>query len=237
MQDKYALKARIYPVIILLLPILILGVSFSLESQSIRYILSSILLLGALTYLMSQLGRDKGKAKESQLWNKWGGPPTSQLLRLKDTRIDEFTKQRYHLKLREKCPTDQIPNLKLEEKNPKRADAIYRAWTKYLISQTRDIKKFDILFKDNISYGFRRNLWGLKNFALIIAILSILCNYIYWSVFTNNFALFSFQKEFYYSSFFLVIIPLFWLFIVTNEWVKTPAFSYAERLLESVELL
>jgi hypothetical protein len=32
--------------------------------------------------------------------------------------------------------------------------------TAWLLTQTRDTKTFSILFRENISYGFRRNLWS-----------------------------------------------------------------------------
>jgi len=86
MFDSYSLKARYYPVIILFLPVIVLGFFYSLQYESILHFLGSLGVLGALTYLFSQLGRDEGKRKEPMLWRSWGGPPTTQLFRLSDQR-------------------------------------------------------------------------------------------------------------------------------------------------------
>ena len=38
----------------------------------------------------------------------------------------------------------------------------------------RDTKKFHILFGENITYGFRRNLLGMKPIALVLNILTVI---------------------------------------------------------------
>src|SRR5689334_13223644 len=101
MIDAYSLKARIYPTILALLPILIIVVFFSIQFESIIHSLSSLGLVAVLGYLLSQLGRDQGKKKESELWKSWGGSPTTQLLRLTDHSIDKYTKERYHTKMKQ----------------------------------------------------------------------------------------------------------------------------------------
>ena len=99
MFDNYTLKARYFPVILFLLPIVTLGFFYSLQFESIFHFLVSLGVIGSLTYLLSQLGRDKGKLKETSLWKEWGGTPSVQLLRLENSHLDKFTKQRYHQKL------------------------------------------------------------------------------------------------------------------------------------------
>lgn len=237
MFDNYTLKARLYPVIILIFPIIVLGVFYSFQFQTVIHFFSSLGLVGALTFLLSQLGRDQGKLKENKLWKSWGAAPTTQILRLKDKHIDIITKSRYHQKLQSLCPIPLMPNLNMEETTPNEADEIYKAWTKFLISKTRDTKIFHLLFKDNISYGFRRNLWGLKTYAIVFNLFLLISNYLFWAISTKNYKALSFPVNFMYVSFILIIILLFWIFIVTKSWVKIPALSYAERLCEATEVL
>ena len=235
MFDQYSLKARFYPVIILFFPIVIIGVAYSLEFEKLFALLSSLGMAGALTYLFSQLGRDRGKLKEANLWKSWGGAPSTQLLRINDTRIDKHTKLRYHQRLQVLCPVTVIPSLELENTNCDECDEVYKGWTKYLITKTRDTKTYSLLYKDNISYGFRRNLWGLKIFGILLTSLLILGNYFFWVIRNNTFNPLSFSDSFKYSSAVLVQILLFWIFIVNKKWVRIPAFSYAERLCEATE--
>lgn len=237
MFDNYALKARYYPVIILFFPIVLIGIIYSFEFNSTIQAFTSIGAVGAFTYLFSQLGRDRGKLKEPALWESWGGSPSVQILRLRDDRLDDYTKQRYHKKLQTLCPADIIPSIETEQSDPAIVDKVYLAWTKYLISQTRDVKKFSLLFKDNISYGFRRNLWGLKSLAILILVLLIGGNYLFWAVSLQEFNPMAFPLGFRYTAIVLTIFLFFWVSVVTKEWIKVPAFSYAERLCESVEVL
>lgn len=237
MFDNYALKARYYPVVILFFPIVLIGIIYSFEFNSTLQAFTSIGAVGAFTYLFSQLGRDRGKLKENALWKSWGGSPSVQLLRLRNDRLDYITKQRYHKKLQVLCPGEITPSIEIEEDNPVVADQVYFAWTKYLISQTRDVKKFSLLYKDNVSYGFRRNLWGLKSLAILILILLIGGNYLFWAVRLQEFNPMAFPLGFRYTAISLTIFLFFWVFVVTKEWIKVPAFSYAERLCESVEVL
>ena len=232
MFDSYALRARYYPMIIVFSPIIAFGFFYSLHFNSISNLLVSAGLTGALTYLFSQLGRDQGKRHEAFLWQSWGGIPSIQILRLNDNRLDPITKQRYHQKLMSLCPVPEIPIRGMEK-----FDSTYHAWTKYLISQTRDKKKFPLLFKENISYGFRRNLYGLKPFAIIFTLFLMTLNYFFWVYKSNTFNLSLFPQSFIYSTISALIIILFWLFIVTKVWVKVVAFAYAERLVECVEIL
>ena len=46
---------------------------------------------------------------------------------------------------------------------------------------TRDIKRFPLLFVENVTYGFRRNLFGLKRIGLgINAIVVVACVSLLW---------------------------------------------------------
>ena len=237
MFDNYTLKARFYPVIILFLPLIITGIFYSFEFKSIIHLLSSLGLVGALTYLFSQLGRDKGKLMEPLLWKRWGGAPSTQIMRFRDTHIDKYTKKRYHDKMQTLCSISVIPNPTLEANSPTDCDEVYLAWTKYLISHTRDETKFTLLLKDNTSYGFRRNLWGLKGISIVFILLLIILNYLFWAIKISVWNPVSFPDSFMYSQSALIAVLFFWIFVITSNWVKIPAFSYAERLFEASEVL
>jgi hypothetical protein len=57
-------------------------------------------------------------------------------------------------------------------KDPAKADEVYQSGVRWLLDQTRpdDGKKFDLLFRDNIAYGFRRNALGTRPLGVFIAI-------------------------------------------------------------------
>lgn len=235
MFDNYTLKARVYPLLILFFPIFIVGVSYSFKFESYIQVFTSIGLIGALSYLMSQFGRDLGKKKESNLWKEWGGMPSIQLLRLSNQEIDKHTKQRYHSKMQTLIPVQTPPDAAMEANNPNDADEIYRAWCKYIINHTRDETKFSLLLKENTSYGFRRNLWGLKFYGITLIIILLAINYLFWMKETNFLNPLEMPVNFQYCSVSLILILIIWLFVITKSWIKLVAFAYAERLCESIE--
>lgn len=237
MFDTYTLKARVYPIVILLFPILMIGLFYSFEFNSFLPLGSSALISGAFSYLFSQLGRDKGKNKEAELWQHWGGMPSVQLLRLSNQAIDKHTKQRYHKKLLSLCPVNATPNEWMEENTLAEADEIYKTWSAYLRSKTRDTKVYSLLFKDNCSYGFRRNMWGLKSIAIQLIILLLAGNFVLGFYKTKSINPLLYGHGVQYCIVGLLLMLSFWLFVVSKKWVRLPAFSYAERLCEATETL
>ena len=119
--------------------------------------------IGACMLLfLAQMARSYGKAIEQTLIQQWGGLPTTIMLRHRDNSIDPITKKRYHEALSHIVPNSILSTENDEQTNPQHTDNIYSSWTKYLIAQTRDQNQFPLLINENIDYGFRRNLLGLK---------------------------------------------------------------------------
>jgi len=236
-MDKYNLNARLYPMVLFYMPVLLLAILFSFQFDKYSHLLASVGILGALSYLIKQIGRDAGKTKEKKLWDSWGGAPTTQLLRWRNTTIDVNTKKRYHVQLQAACPVTNDPDPKLEASSPEEADVAYQAWVKFLIAKTRDTKKYPLLFSENINYGFRRNLWGLKRYAIGLLLILMGLTYLYYTIRTKVYSPLNFPLLFIVAEAGLAALICLWVFIVTASWVKIPAFAYAERLLESVESL
>ena len=233
--DKYSLKARLYPAFIVLLPAFIVSLYYITDFEKYYHYATALISVGLFTYLLAQLGRDKGKTKEVKLFAYWGGKPTTLIFRHSDNFIDGVTKKRYHKLLEEKIVDINIPTPEQEQIDIKFADQVYESCTKYLISKTRDTKKFPLIFKENISYGFRRNLWGMKMWALVLlSILIIIHFYFITDGFTAKIELKN--KDIFLFVFFGIML-LFWFFIVTKNWIKLTAYAYAERLIEAVNEL
>lgn len=233
MFDTYTLKARINPIVIFALPGLLLLVTYSIKLDAVQPILYSAAITGAITYLLSQIGRQQGKKKEKKLWEDWGGPPTTQLLRWRNPVIPNHVKKRYHEALQQRVPVPTIPEPAFESQYPAEADEIYAAWSHYLRGETRDTKTWSLIFKENINYGFRRNLWGMKPAAIILLLLLVIGNYSYNVLQFGDYNLFCFTKCFWLANGILIVFLLLWIFIITKDFVRLTAFAYAERLLEA----
>lgn len=72
-------------------------------------------------------------------------------------------------KLKEAAPTATQ-----EPADPTGADGFYTRAGNWLRENTRNQKKFDILFNENVTYGYRRNLYALKWPAIVLNVLIVL---------------------------------------------------------------
>jgi len=230
--NTYSLKARVYPSVIVLFPCFILAIVYVTNVELYYHYFTSFACLGVFSFVLAQIGRDNGKKKENGLFKYWGGKPTSMILRHSNDHLDIHTKKRFHAILEQTIPNIEIPTHEEEKEDLKAADVIYDSCTKFLISRTRDASKYSLLFKENVNYGFRRNLWGMKTWAIwIIAICLLIHSYMITQYFTSIETINT--KDWMLLSLFVLFL-FFWLLIVNREWVKTTAFAYAERLYETI---
>lgn len=231
--DNYSLKARIYPSFLVLLPILLLAIFYITDFEIYFHYFTAFATIGLFSYLLSQLGRDKGKVKEQELFKLWGGKPSTHILRHSSELLDKHTKARFHKLLNAKIDNIALPTREEEEQNPLQADEIYDSCTKYLISKTRDTTKHNLLLKENTSYGFRRNLWGMKTWAIVILFVSNIVHLILATDFFSNYSFKPNKDAYLYVGFLMIFI--FWVFIVTPNWIRIVADEYAKRLYETLE--
>jgi hypothetical protein len=171
--DPYERKARLFPGLLVALP---LGIAVLSASGSVSLLLkaaTSLMIACGVPFLLSSITRDAGKKLEARLFIKWGGMPSTQLLRHTDSHFDVHTKRRYHDFL-EAGTKVSMPSLEGEHADPVRADEAYRAAGIWLRSQTKNVKEFPHVFKENLAYGFRRNSTGLKYIGFFLALACLL---------------------------------------------------------------
>jgi hypothetical protein len=117
------------------------------------------------------MARRMGRRKERRLFTATGGRPENTELLYSNELLDAKTKERYRQFLAERLKT-AAPSQVDEEKNPKEAADFYRRCYTYLRENTRDTERFKLLFQENVSYGYRRNLLGLKPFGIGLNLLT-----------------------------------------------------------------
>jgi hypothetical protein len=233
LPDRYSRNARLYPALLVILPVAICAVLLAkVELSWINTLYAGLTAIGG-TYLFAQLARDPGKKREKQLFAKWGGMPSVTILRHQDTRIDPITKARYHERLCALVVGTTAPSAESERVDLAAADVCYTAWSTHLRNSTRDQKRFSLIFDELVSYGYRRNVLGLRPIGLF---LSALCG-----IAAAGLAWFKFHHQHeiggsvWASLAVAIVFLLFWTFIVTPEWVQLIAESYAARLIEAVD--
>jgi hypothetical protein len=170
--DKYTLYARLFPAIIAAAPAIALAwaVIAGREVRLVQAIAGTALTV--LLMVFADVARRRGKAIEPRLIEQMGGLPSITMLRHADTTFDAATKARMHAflaaRLGEVAPTPEQELADLAA-----ADRFYTRAGNWLRENTRNQKKFDILFNENVTYGYRRNLFALKWPALVLNVLIV----------------------------------------------------------------
>ncbi|MEO5332360.1 MAG: hypothetical protein H7839_10085 [Magnetococcus sp. YQC-5] len=242
-SDPYERQSRLYPALLALSPLVVLVISLYGERLALISTVTSTFVMCGVLFLLTDLARHLGKAKEQALWNKWGGIPSTQVLRHSDSTFDSISTKRYHTILT-KTTGLKFPLPHEETANPAAADAAYTSAGNMLREATRDTTKFALLFRDNISYGFRRNGFGLKPIGLIICLCCIL-----WVGIRHGISPWEerFHNAIDLESFFdagelatlaaASLMMLVWQFFFTEKAARDAAFSYARKLILACESL
>jgi len=206
----------------------------SLQTFKIKVIIGIITGCGGLL-LLAQVARDPGKRKEPLLFEKWGGMPSVTIFRHYDGCLDKITKARYHRTLASLVPEAKAPTPAEESADASACDQIYKAWSTYIRTNTRDIKTYSLLFDENINYGYRRNVYGLRPIGITITALSSLGAFIW--LYLRAKATGQVPPELVGAEIATLLLLLLWMFYFTSDWVRLAATAYAERLAECCEKL
>lgn len=244
--DGYSLKARVYPALLTLLPLIstILAWYPSLLTSNVGAALLTVINACGLLALFAELSRSQGQRAQRKLLDMWGGFPTTRYLRHADNSLPTDTKGRYHRHLATKLG-GPLPTEEEERADPKAADSRYSSAIHWLKEQCRGSEHVLIL-NENISYGFRRNLYGLKPVGILVCLAVIAWTVgVAWAHYPAN-AAFTWAATFKAAQVLqpvqigalgLSLIGLSgWLFVVRAGWVKEAAELYAVRLLAACDL-
>lgn len=227
--DQYTYCARLLPALIVSMPFLIL---LFITLPVIWKLIGALSAMGvsvALIFLMAQCGRDAGKRKEPDLFRTIGGKPSTRLLRHSDQTLPPATKKRYHDFLAANAPGFNPPTPQQEASDPDAADRMYDSALDWLRAKTRDTKLHDLLFAENISYGFRRNLWGMKPLGVATCLFgALVIAGLFFGVPSLGMA-----PPIAAATLMIIVIQIcFWVWVIKPRWVALPAEAYAKTLLE-----
>ena len=233
-SERYDREARLYPALLLVAPVVITGIAlFSAKLTGLQSIGAALVGFGG-AFLLTQLARDAGENREPSLYKSWGGMPSIAIFRHRNSRLDAITKARYHKQLSALVKGAKAPTAEDEEADPDAADAIYTAWSHFLRTNVRDNpKKAPLLLTENINYGYRRNVWGLRPLGIGLSVVcAVTASVRLWFVYKATGQVSeAVVGSLLVSALFLVL----WLLCFTANWVRVPAEAYAERLAESLE--
>lgn len=167
--DAYTLRARVFPALIAGLPTLVL--LFMLVPWN-RLELSQLIastMAVVLLFAFADVARRAGRRIEAKL----GTRSTLELWHSDNSVIDRISKDRYKAFIAEQLKV-KAPTAQDEASDLASANEFYQSAGNWLRDKTRDTKKFKLLFEELLTYGFRRNLLGLKPIALVMNLLVLI---------------------------------------------------------------
>lgn len=236
-KDPYERKARLIPGLLVALPLIVPMICvYGAKNPILTSVIGLLSSCGAM-FALANISRGLGKKLEQKLIVRWGGMPTTLVLRHRDDHYDFVTKSRYHQAITAKLGI-QIPSPSEEISDPRKADEVYIGISRRLRELTRNKK--GLLFNENISYGFHRNMTAMKIIGLSTSSLGIVYGLIIAKVLTiipPHIEIIHFANPGLPASLTLIIscILLFsWGFYFNEESVKRIGYVYAERLYENL---
>ena len=179
--DQYEIRARIAPTIVVLSPLILAFLLIVLSvSDSWIISLSSLAVVALITtYALSFLVGYLGRRIQPALWDKWGGAPTTSMLRWRDETFSDGAKRRMRERAARVSSTT-LPSREEEEQNPGKADQqLLQAFTT-VKAVVRQEDPEGVWSKHNSEYGFNRNLLGSREVWLISSVLGTLACAIVW---------------------------------------------------------
>lgn len=230
MPDRYTLHARIYPAVLVLLPVAITLIGRGWGSLNPINAGLTGGMLATVAYGVSHLTRTAGRRLERKLFREWGGKPTTVRLRMRTATTGESKQRRDREYLAQLVPETPLPTLADESRDPAGAEESYEAVVAVLRELTRDSQKHPVVFAENISYGFRRNTLAIKKIGIAAAAGCLAAlTFQAWRAGLTGTTLLA-------SSLDLALL-LFWAFVVTPSWVRDAAERYAEALFACLPVL
>lgn len=241
LTQPYERYARLYPALIFTVPIIISVFFLCGGFAAIQsYFYGALTGFGGMAFLTG-MARNAGMPIQERLVEKWGGWPTTLILRYCDETLPDVTKENCHRYLAGAIGK-QAPTKDDELSNPEGADQFYRAGVEYLKKKTRDTKRFPLLFTELCRYGFWRNLRGLKTPGIVLTLFAAA----YWiyradaisinAPYLNLDRLAHLPNEVSVPLFLLALVVACWVFFVNDRAVKNHAYAYARQLVEACDI-
>lgn len=234
--DAYTLKARVYAALLAIAPLIAAGAAI-VPWDRLSWIHGlATAAVPLLLWAAADIARQLGRRLEGKLYIRWGGKPTTVALRHSSNMlIDAGSKAHCVAFVGDKIGAAP-PSALQEMADLSAADAFYERCGNWLRENTRDTKKFALLFTENVTYGYRRNLLALKPIALAVDTILIVVASIAYLIYQPEFGSEHATRLFIISGA-AIIHALLLVAAVTVASVQDASHAYARQLLLSCETL
>lgn len=244
--DSYSRQARLYPALLTLVPPIAMFAAYFPKVLNIGQTIMAVVAGCGILFFLADFARTRGKRIEPLLLEKWGGWPTTIWLRHRDLSLPAGTKTRYHSFFARQPVLEAFPTAQDESRDPKSADEAYAAGAMWLKERCRG-SAFPLVEKENATYGFRRNLLGLKPIGIGLCIATALVPLVSAALNEN----FDFHQPVkFVAGAYLnsgnaimgivagsIVVLMIWISTVNIDWVRQAGDQYARALLANCDTL
>lgn len=231
-MDDYDRTARLVPGLLVVLPIAIVLIGLGVRENPLSATLSVVAVTVGAPLVLAKHVRRRGRKLEKRLIAEWGGLPTTRLLVPEpDGSIGALRQQR-------RRNVERISGIRLpsEGKLSSLESEEFEAAIRTLRAKTADRVAFPQVYAENKSYGFERNLKGVRAEGLVVSAISAAALVTFATLsWTNYLELDPWPLAI--SACFSLVILVFWLVWPTSERVQEAGQLYAERVLDAAQML
>jgi hypothetical protein len=233
--DRYEWQARLVPGLLSLFPIAVTITALGFRHGPIGSVISSLVSLAGGSLVLADVVRRLGTAEQRRLWTEWGGAPATIALRLRQSTTNTGLRDSWRAAV-EKVSGIQLASLRSESANPERADQSINAAVARVRELTRS-SRFYLLQAENRSYGYRRNLFGVRVVGRLVAILGMLCilGFSLWPLTVGHNA--DLQAACVLGFIIDTLFALGWWLLPSSSQVREAGEKYAHQLFEAAVTL
>jgi hypothetical protein len=234
--NEYQRYARLAPGLLIVLPIALTITIFGIPEQAALSSVLTLLSLAGGPLLLAEIVSHRGRKSQVKIWKSWNGPPTTRFLRLREE-TDNKTRR---LKWRESIQsvTDvAFLNARRERARPEEADERIDVAVSMIRDLTRDTQKFPVVWTENKSYGYHRNVYGVRWFGRVAAIVTLI---VVLAVMLITYRKAGSVQLTWQNVAALMVntgFVLLWFYLPSKDRMKVVAERYAFQLLQAANIL
>ena len=234
-MDEYDRIARLAPAYLTLFPLLVLVIALFGREDWWQQIIAVVVATG-IPVLLSDVVRQLGKTNQAELFDNWGGTPTTQFLRHHPSTSNDQENNAV-LRAERHLHVQRITGLTLPTAEEEQTDATTVAIYDAAIALLRPYaNQQHLVSRENAHYGFWRNLYGLRMYVIITGAVGFAASCILFCLDVQD--MFNTSKPWLV---FEAALSLFWIalavWVITESSVKRAANNYAREVLQSLPLL
>jgi hypothetical protein len=220
--DSYERHARLAPGLLALMPVSVAVLALGLQAIPVISTLGGLLVATGGPIILVNTVRTRGRRLQDVLYKRWGGAPTTQLLRTEGVHATAVERRRWRASLSSLSGVT-LPSTDDPRREPGDADSKYEMMVSVAIERTRDHR---LVSEENKSYGFHRNLLGMRTIGIAASAASSVAVLV--ALLAGGFAV-----PMAAGALVNAVVLAMWLTWPTQERVKDAGFRYARQLLNA----